>query len=128
MTLTREQRQTVEAFIFEAMDFTGYFDDEHMPDTELEKATSLYNIFMVEKGQWEMSRGTNRQNALIDWLQGLPSSLHIPFNYVDIIAKAKELKTIPQDASEKKLDAVCEKWFPWLSMRILGLWSRYKVI
>lgn len=114
----------IDAWLFDCMDFTGY-DIE--PITQQEKARALYDTFMSEVGKWHIPQ-VGRMQALVNWLSGLPSSLHIPFNYVDIIALAKELGTIPQDASEKKLDAVCEKYFPWLAMRILGMWRRYDVV
>jgi len=119
--MKKETRLKIEAWIFECMDFTGY-DKE--PEMNADKALALYDIFMAEKGSWHIPQ-VGRFKALVDWLQGLPSALHIPFNYVDIIATAKELGTIPLDASDKKLDAVCEKWFPWLAMRILNIWKQH---
>ena len=46
------------------------------------KFTQLYEVFLDEYG-WAIKR-YGQKKALIEWLQGLPSTIDIPYHYYDI--------------------------------------------
>lgn len=66
-------------------------------------------------------------NIFREWLMGVPSAIHIDFANYRIIELSKEWGSIPQDASEKQEDKVCENWFNFISMRFHSLCKFNKV-
>jgi hypothetical protein len=60
------------------IDFEGYNLDKNPRN----KISQLYDVFEDEYG-WAIKRMGERK-ALIEWLQGLPSTLDIPFYYDEI--------------------------------------------
>lgn len=62
-----------------------------------------------------------------EWLMGVPSAIHVDFAYYRIIELSKEWGIIPQDATEKQEDAICENWFNFIAMRFNSLCKFNKV-
>lgn len=71
--------EQLESFVEKNIDLSGYDDYENSTD----KFGSLYEIFKDEYG-WAIKR-MGEKKAIIEWLQGLPSSIDLPFYYFDII-------------------------------------------
>lgn len=69
----------------------------------------------------------NEVNIFREWLQGAPSAIHVDFAYYRIIELAKEWGSIPQDATEKQEDVICENWYNFISMRFNNLCKFHKV-
>ena len=65
-------------FLEDRIDFEGY-DIRVNPNR---KISQLYNVFEDEYG-WAIKR-MGEKKALIEWLQGLPSTIDIPFYYDEI--------------------------------------------
>lgn len=65
-------------FLEDRIDFDGY----DLETTYNNKFTQLYEVFLDEYG-WAIKR-YGQKKALIEWLQGLPSSIDIPYYYYDI--------------------------------------------
>jgi hypothetical protein len=65
-------------FLEDRIDFEGY-DIRVNPNR---KISQLYDVFEDEYG-WAIKR-MGEKKAIIEWLQGLPSVLDIPFYYYDI--------------------------------------------
>ena len=65
-------------FLEDRIDFEGY-DIRVNPNR---KISQLYDVFEDEYG-WAIKR-MGEKKAIIEWLQGLPSSLDIPFYYDEI--------------------------------------------
>jgi hypothetical protein len=65
-------------FIENQIDFEGY-DIQANPN---QKISQLFDIFMDEYG-WAIKR-YGLKKALIEWLQGLPSTIDLPYYYYDI--------------------------------------------
>ena len=61
------------------INFEGYDLDKNPSN----KFSQVYNVFISEYG-WAIKQGLSRKEALIEWLQGPPSVIHIPFYYDDI--------------------------------------------
>lgn len=68
----------LEKFLKDRIDFEGYNMDVNPED----KFTQLYDVFLDEYG-WAIKR-YGQKKALIEWLQGLPSTIDIPYYYDDI--------------------------------------------
>ena len=65
-------------FLEDRIDFEGY-DIKVNPNR---KISQLYDVFEDEYG-WAIKR-TGEKKAIVEWLQGLPSTLDIPFYYDEI--------------------------------------------
>ena len=65
-------------FLEDRIDFEGY-DIKVNPNR---KISQLYDVFEDEYG-WAIKR-MGEKKAIIEWLQGLPSTLDIPFYYDEI--------------------------------------------
>jgi hypothetical protein len=79
--------------------------DEH---TTIESAlTEIASRFHAEKWEGEQKRGTNKQDALTEWLLGL--AITIPCYYDEITKTAERLHGCKlSDAEAKKVQ---DKWF-----------------
>jgi hypothetical protein len=65
-------------FLEDRISFEGYDLDKNPRN----KISQLYNVFEDEYG-WAIKRMGERK-ALIEWLQGLPSTIDIPYYYDEI--------------------------------------------
>lgn len=65
-------------FLESNIEFEGYDFETKVNN----KFTQLYEVFLDEYG-WAIKR-YGQKKALIEWLQGLPSTIDIPYNYYDI--------------------------------------------
>jgi hypothetical protein len=65
-------------FLEDRIDFEGYNLDKNPRN----KISQLYDVFEDEYG-WAIKRMGERK-ALIEWLQGLPSTIDIPYYYDEI--------------------------------------------
>lgn len=65
-------------FLENNIDFEGYDFETKLNN----KFTQLFEVFLDEYG-WAIKR-YGQKKALIEWLQGLPSSIDIPYYYYDI--------------------------------------------
>ena len=65
-------------FLEDRIDFEGYDLDKNPRN----KISQLYDVFEDEYG-WAIKRMGERK-ALIEWLQGLPSTIDIPYYYDEI--------------------------------------------
>lgn len=74
-----DKRRELERFLIDSIDFSEMFDYEVPDNIKLRK---IYDIFLNENGH-EIKRFGVRK-ALLNWLQGGPSCLDIPFYYNDI--------------------------------------------
>lgn len=114
-----------EQYILEGLDFDGYDIPKEKTKTDRLKLITLHNVFYSEYG-FNVER-IGRANALKEWLQGLPSCVDIDFYNHDIIKRAKEYGSLPQDATEKQEDKLLEKYWYYMAMRISSLWNKNKI-
>ena len=100
-----------EKTIVDNIDFEGYGLDN---DVYLyDKIKTLYNIFRMEYG-WNIDRMGERR-AFCEWLQGLPSSLTVPFYNHDILNRAYIHGALPANATEEQEDKFLNGYFMNLS-------------
>lgn len=119
-----EQRYAIDyKLIFDCLDFSGYEID---PKTDAEKIQALHDTFMCEKGSWHIPQ-VGQLHALVDWLQGIPSALTLPFYNSDILEWAVKNGKLPENATEKRQDSFLEKYWQHMAIRILGLFRYFDV-
>ena len=90
-----------------------------------ERIEFLINTFKSEYG-WAINR-MGAFKAFTEWLQGLPSSINIAYNYSDIIKVGKNIGVLDSNASEKKEDKFTEDWFFFIARNVYKLANKYKV-
>lgn len=123
MSKASELDQKVKRYILDNIDSDCY--REEPATTTAEKIAFLHEIFMAEYG-WAVER-YGRSRALKEWLQGLPSAVHIAFYNGDILDLAKEWGSLPEDASEAKEQAILENYWRLLAAKIGQLFDGYRV-
>ena len=120
----RPQYSLVYDYILDNIDAEGY-DLQRLPTTHKEKLEFLARTFRSEYG-WAIQR-MGVQKALTEWLQGLPSSLHIAFSNYDIIQLAKEWGSLSQNATERQEDKILANYHNFMAANIIKLMRKYKV-
>lgn len=120
-TTTQSTAAKVSNYILNAIDSQGYSSTH--ADTKQGKLQFLYETFKSEYG-FQIKR-LGEQNAMAEWISGLPSCFNIDFNYCDIIARAKELGSLPEGLTGKALEAredkICANWFNWIAAETIML-------
>ena len=84
----KEIKNYYKNIIFDNMTFEGY-DLETEPQTDKEKVKQLYKIFCSEY-RGKHNDHINEILVFSEWLQGLPSTLTVPFYNYDILESAKK--------------------------------------
>lgn len=123
----------INAYIISHIDLSGYdeyahlvTDNESSLDRAGAKLKALYEIFLAEVGNWRIPQ-SGLQTALMDWLEGLPSAIDLPFYDGDIIQLAKDTDGLPQDATEKQEQGIIDNYWRFMAMRIISLWQSAKI-
>ena len=73
---------------------------------------------------WAVSHWGSHQ-AISDWLQGL--ALPIDYTYHNIIELAKDWGSIPQDATSKQEDKICDNYWSFMANKLRQLFEGYRV-
>lgn len=108
-----------EKTIVENIDFEGYGIENNMP--LFDKVKQAHEIFKSEYG-WNIERMGERR-AFCEWLQGLPSSLTVPFCNSDILNRAYIHGALPANATEDQEDEFLNKYFINLSDAFFTLYN-----
>jgi hypothetical protein len=107
-------KQNYKEYILECLKTEDIFIDKQ--PTEEELINYLFDRFFSEYG-WLMER-VGKQQALIDWLQGL--AINIPYWNGDIIDLAIEMGSIDANPSDQLTEKVCENYFTFMANMILS--------
>lgn len=108
-------------YILSAIDASGY--DVPEPTTNKEKVQFLYDTFHSEYAF--MIERVGEYKALQEWLMGLPSSMNIEFVNYNILQLAKKWGSLPENATEKQEEKILSNYWPFMAMRIMGLFRKY---
>jgi len=77
---TSNKRDNLKRYVEDNIDFSGYEDYERIPKSQiLGAAVNIFN----DEGGWDVKR-QGLKKAFIDYIQGLPSFLDIPYYYSEI--------------------------------------------
>lgn len=102
------------------IDLSSYIEQDISEDGE--KIAALHEIFNAEYG-WRVNQ-IGKQGAVMDWLQGLPTALTIPFYNHEILELAKSWGSIPQDASEKQEDKILANYWNFMAAKLCQLFDK----
>ena len=114
--------KVIEQFIIDAIDAGGYLPENEQPQTDKEKLSFLHETFMSEYGYNIIRHGF--QGAVREWLQGLPSSINLPFANYDILQHAVKWGSLPENATEKQEQKLLNNYWNFTAMRIVSLWNK----
>lgn len=114
--------QEVKIYILENIDGENYGRELN---TTAEKIRFLEETFYSEYGFFVQRYG--RQGAIKEWLQGLPTAVHIDFLNHEILKLAVKWGSIPENASEKQEDKILDNWFDFIAVKIGQLFDGYRV-
>jgi len=96
-------------------------DIEAMDSKEVANQT---RCIFIHEYSWQLERyGVTR--ALTEWLQGL--ALPIDYNCYDIIQLAKDWGAIPENATEKQEEKICDNYWSFLANKLNQLFDGYRV-
>jgi hypothetical protein len=124
MRLSSDQNKKYKDFILNSIiddpRELGYnFNFNKSSNINQSKIDFFFNQFYQEY-QWQIARVGELQ-ALIEYLQGLPSTIHLPIYYYDIIQLAKKFESIPENASEKDQMKICENFYNFIANKLIQL-------
>jgi hypothetical protein len=106
-----ERNKMIYDYIIDAIDPSDY---DAKAETDAEKIKFIWKTFNSKYGH-EIKR-YGQQKAFENWLQGLPSSFNVAYEYVDIIAIGKKWGYLPENATEKQEDNFTSKWWAGVYM------------
>lgn len=117
-----ELDQIVKRYIIERICSDSYGEE---PETVADKIRFLESTFNSEYGFFIERHG--RQEALTQWLQGLPSALNIDFCNSDILDLAVKWGSISENATEFQKDKILDNWFKLLAAKCCQLFDGHRV-
>ena len=112
MRLTKEQKQ---AYIEYTIDSIFHYENEKLRNP----IKYLFHVFYKEQG-WEINK-MGEMNALIEWLQGLPSIIYLPIYYGEQIELAKKFGSIPQNATEEEEQKIIDNYYNFFANILINL-------
>jgi hypothetical protein len=115
MYLLEAMREHLEGYDFTESDIAA------MDNHEISDQTRW--IFINEY-QWQLER-KGVIGALTDWLQGL--ALPIDYSYYDIIQRAKDWGSIPDNATKKQEEDICNNYWSFMANKLSQLFDGYHV-
>lgn len=120
MSKSSELDYTVKLYLLDAIDAHGYIEEgDALPVTLEEKAAFIKATFESEYG-WAIER-YGFDNALREWLQGLPSSINIEFYNYKILELAVSWKSLPEDYTEKEADKILANYWQFMAAKLSQL-------
>jgi len=125
MSKSTELDTSAKLYLIEAMrDYLdGYDGGDTKPMTTAEVIEFCASRFLAEQG-WLIARD-GEMVALTEWLQGL--ALPIEYTYCDIIDLAKSWGSIPENATTKQEDKICDNYFSFMANKVRQLFDGYRI-
>ena len=117
-----ERNKMIYKYVINHIDTEGYGVEAK---TDAEKIKFLWDTFKSEYG-WAIPR-MGQQRAFVEWLQGLPSSFSIDYNYGDIIRLGKEWGILKEDATSSQEDRFIDSWWARIFMGVRATARKNKI-
>jgi len=114
--------RTVKLYLIEGITPDGY---DSNPETPAELIQFVSDTFNAEAG-WNIKR-IGHHEALTEWMQGLPSSIHFAFTNYDILQLAIRWGSLPDNATEKQEDNILDNYFHFMATKLGQLMRGYRV-
>lgn len=115
-TNTNEFKRRIDEYLTKALD-----NDDNTDQSTAGVAAFSKKQFHSEKG-YQIPR-IGMQESVKDWLQGAATRIEIWDE--DIIALAKSLGTLEDDASETKERRIIDNYFPFMAYHVIKFWERH---
>lgn len=117
-TNSKVYRERIYTFLLESIEFE---DLEGAEITNRQKIDYFFSEFeSIANYPNNIRKFPNEQNRLADYLQGLPSSLQIPFYNYDILNLVKELHGV-KELTEKQEDTILANYWNHISFMLISL-------
>ena len=117
-TNSKKYLNNIETFILSAIDGTDY---DTVTETKKQKLTFLFDCFDSEFNYSNnVKRYPNLQDRFAQWLQGLPSSISLPFYYNDILELSKNLLEV-DELSKAKENTICKNYWSFMAYHIIKM-------
>jgi len=134
MRNSKQTAQELKTYIIASIEDPDNFSwdeskEEYTPNpfnTDKEALDFFWTRFKSEYGH-RIDQVGNRQ-ALTDYLQGLPSTINIPWMNHDILIKAAQWGLIHTNPTEKQEDKLLEGYWSFMSSVLLQLVSSHGVM
>ena len=123
MSKSSELDQTVKLYILDCIDNNDY--SQKVLATTAQKIAFVESCFNKEYGHEIALVG--RQNAVMSWLQGLPSVLNIEFMNYKILELAEKWGSLPPNASEKQQDKILDNYWNFMAAKLCQLFDGYRI-
>ena len=127
MSKSTELDKKAKLYLLDAMrsHLEGYdFTTEDIEAMDSKEVADQTRWIFIHEYSWQLERyGVIK--ALTEWLQGL--ALPIDYNYYDIIQLAKDWGSIPQDATAKQEDKICDDYWSFMANKLSQLFDGYRV-
>lgn len=112
-------------YIINAIDGDGYDLPSDSFITTEGKLRFLWETFNKEYGH--MIERVGQQNAMKEWIMGLPSAFNIDFENYKIILIAQKWGSLPEVFTDKQAEKILENWFNLIACKTCQLFRKYKV-
>lgn len=122
MSKAGELDRKVKLYILENIDGENY---GHELKTTADKIRFLEETFNAEYGFAVEQYG--RAGAIKEWLQGLPTAVHIDYKNHDILQLAVKWGSIPENAKPWQEAKILENWFNLVAVKTGQLFDGYRV-
>ena len=117
-----------EQYILDRIDFDGYDFPSDATITTEGKLNCLAETFKSEYcHEYNLRRYGSYQRIMAEWLAGLPSCINIPFYNHDILKLAKEMGSLPEDATEKQEDRILENYWNFIAQQIFKMFRKFNI-
>tara|TARA_R110002051_G_scaffold19003_1_gene53822 strand:- start:202 stop:585 length:384 start_codon:yes stop_codon:yes gene_type:complete len=118
-TNSKKYLQNMENYLLGQIDGDGYDIEVNTP---LEKINFVFECYENEyECEYERRRTPNYQERFAEWLSGLPSAIHLPCYYGQILELAKELQEVKEDYPDKVADRINANYFNFMAYHIIKL-------
>ena len=127
MSKSSELDKKAKLYLLDAMrsHLEGYdFTIEDIEAMNFKEVATHTRLIFIHEYSWQLERyGVTK--ALTEWLQGL--ALPIDYNYYDIIQLAKDWGSIPENATEKQEEKICDNYWSFMANKLNQLFDGYRV-
>ena len=129
MGITTAQKNSYKRFLIDCIaepeDFENGVTDDGITPRRVLKVQNFFKVFNDEYG-YEITR-QGEYNALTEYMQNQPSSISLPCYYHEQIELAKELGSIPQDATEKQEQKIIDNFYNFFTNYLLQIKRTMKI-
>jgi hypothetical protein len=122
MRLTKDQINEYKQVILSGISAEDYNGKELLTDKD--KIQFVLNCFNSEYYKWQSHK--NIQSVFTEYLQGLPSCLHIPFTNYDILQLAEKINKT-EYKTDRQQCKIIENYFSFMANIFFKMVRQYKI-